>query len=51
MKICLDCGLLHGNRPPGVPRWHPGICAICEKPELLTDPVYFGGLKETARTE
>lgn len=45
--ICADCGQKHGRRPAGIATWHMGICDLCGKPEMLTEPRDFGHLKST----
>jgi hypothetical protein len=45
--ICADCGQSHGRRPVGIATWHMGICDLCGRPEMVTEPRDFGHLKDS----
>jgi rRNA maturation protein Nop10 len=44
--ICYECGEKHGRRECGVATWHPDICGICGKEDIVTEPRDFGHLKD-----
>lgn len=44
--ICFECGNKYGRRECGVATWHPSVCGICGKEDIVTEPRDFGHLKD-----
>ena len=44
--ICVPCGNKHGNRSAGIATFHYGVCGICGKEAIVTEPRDFGHLKD-----
>jgi hypothetical protein len=40
--VCMECGLKHGRRAPGVATWHEGECDACGRKASVTEPRDFG---------
>jgi hypothetical protein len=48
--ICMDCGLKHGKREPGLACWNVDKCDVCGEIKPCTEPRDFGHLKETFKS-
>ena len=46
-SICADCGEKRGRRPCGIATWTMGVCDLCGRPEMVTEPRDYGHLKPT----
>lgn len=42
--VCIDCGIKHGRKRPGLATWHSENCGICGKYKYVTEPRDFGHL-------
>lgn len=50
-EICLTCGQKHGRRSCGIATWTVGVCDLCGKEDMLTEPRDFGHLKDSWKEE
>jgi rRNA maturation protein Nop10 len=44
--VCSECGSKYGRRTPDVSAWHDGICGVCGKQTVVSEPRDFGHLRD-----
>lgn len=42
--VCSDCGKKYGRRIPSLATYHIGVCGVCSKETMVTEPRDFGHL-------
>lgn len=45
--VCAECGTAHGTRQLACATWHYGVCDVCGREEMVTEPRDYGHLKPT----
>lgn len=46
VSICGSCGVKHGRREAGIATFYAGVCGVCGKSCVVTEPRDYGHLKE-----
>ena len=42
--VCSDCGQKYGRRIPSLATYHIGVCGVCSKETMVTEPRDYGHL-------